>query len=940
MSGERWQQIEKLYHGALEQAPAVRPEYLKLHCDDDSELRREVESLLAQGSGEGVLDRPAYEGANASLESEELSPGTQLGPYKIDVAIGFGGMGRVFCATDTRLGRRVAIKLLRGQFSSRFERECKAISALNHPNICTLYDVGPNYLVMELVEGESLAARMKRGQISLQETLEYALQIAQALETAHEKGVVHRDLKPANIMISQDGLVKVLDFGLAKTSGSGISGASESQALATDPGLILGTPAYMSPEQAAGQPFDKRSDIWSFGVVLYEMLAARRLFDGETVSHTLAAVLTGPIDLAHLPSSTPASVRELIGRCLDRGVKTRLRDIGEARVAVERYLAAGDAARPSKTRSSAIPWAAAALLGVIAAALGVVLWREKPPEAPVERFSIPAPENTAFDFTAMHGGSVEASPDGRRIVFSAAAEGKMQLWVRSLASLSPVALAGTEGAILPFWSADSENIGFFADGKLKRISPAGGLPITICDAPDGMGGTWNREGVIVFGAQSVGPLYRVAASGGTPSPVTTLDIQQKETTHRWPWFLPDGRHFLYETAGNGRLTIRAASIDAPAGNSPLVIPAILHPANVAYSQGYLLFDQAHTLMAQSFDAQRLTTTGEVVSLADHVQQLVTNGRAAFGVSTNGLLAYKSGPIGDIAQLTWYDRAGKQIGTLGQAANLTGVRISPDQKSVVINIVDSSTRNKDLWIYDINRGLKARFTFDPAEEREASWSRDGRWIAFNSYRKGHLDLYRKASTGAGPEELLYADSRNKYPTSFSPDGKLLLYMVYVDASNKNQLWILPLEPDATGERKPTPFAPSGFNSSWGQFSPDGHWIAYVSDESQRNEVYVDPFPGRGGKKQISTAGGDQPVWRTDGKEIFYVAPNGQMMAAEVVSKNGSLEVGTVRSLFGSVPALMGHGYDVSADGQRFLVRTVPQADEPLTVVRNWTALLRK
>ena len=843
----------------------------------------------------------------------------------------------------------MAIKVSEARFSLRFERESKAISALNHANICTLYDVGPNYLVMEMVEGESLAALLTRGKLGLNNSIKYALQIAEAFEAAHEKGITHRDLKPANIMVTPAGVVKVLDFGLAKTpefrTGSCGSQSDNGILPATKPGLIIGTPSYMSPEQASGKPLDKRSDIWSFGAVLYEMLTGSRPFTGETTPHILAVVLTGPIHFEKLPAGTPEAIRELLVRCLDRDVEMRLRDIGEARIAIRRYLAdlTPKAVAVPERKSSAIPWTAAAVFALIAAVLGFLVLREKPPEAPVERFSVPPPENAAFDFTALHGGSVEVSPDGRRLLFTATVEGKVQLWIRALALQKPVALAGTEGATLPFWSADSEQIGFFADGKLKRVPAAGGMVVTLCDGPYGFsGGAWNGEGVIVFAPESRSPLYRISASGGTPSPATELDSHSGETSHRFPWFLPDGRHFLFGASGGGRSVLRVASLvatrDAAAGDSRVVIPSPLNATNVAYSQGHLLFVRGTTLMAQPFDTRRLATNGNAVPLAEHIQGLAVNGRAAFGVSANGMLAYKAGPTGELAQLVWFDRDGRQAGTLGQPANLNGVRLSPDQKSAVINILDASTRNKDLWIYDVPRRVKTRFTFDPAEEREAIWSPDGRSIVFNSHRKGHFDLYRKASSGAGAEELLYADAHDKYPTSFSPDGKLLLYMVYVDGSSKNQLWILPL--DGTGERKPAPFAPSDFNSAWGQFSPDGKWIAYVSDEGQRNEVYVAPFTGSGGKKQISSAGGDQPAWRGDGKEIFYVAPNGQMMAVAVNSSGGSMELGTARPLFGSIPPPLGHSYDVSKDGQRFLVRVEVHADEPLTLVQNWTGLLKQ
>ena len=943
MQPERWRQVEAIYHAALEREPARRTAFLAEACRSDVDLRREVEELLAQQGS--LFDRSAW-------ELLDLKPGSRVAAYEIVSKLGQGGMGVVYRARDTKLNRTVAIKVLPALLAqdpgrlARFEREARVLASLNHPNIAQIYSVEDRALVMELVEGETL-----KGPLPLETALDYARQIAEALEAAHEKGIIHRDLKPENIKVTPQGVVKVLDFGLAairpESDITDANGNSPNLTRATEPEMILGTAAYMSPEQAAGKPVDQRSDIWSFGVVLYEMLAGRRLFQGETVSHTLAGVLTGPIDLAKLPTGTPEAIRELLSRCLDRDIKTRLQVIGEARIAIGKYLAgpksAAEFAHHPKGRS-AVAWAAAATLALVSALLGFLLVRQKQPEPQLEQFSIPAPEKTVFGFTSMLGGSLDVSPDGLRIVFSAAAEGKVQLWVRDLASLKPVPLAGTEGAAYPFWSADSQNIGFFAGGQLKRIPAAGGPAVTLCDAPNGLGGTWNRDGVIVYAPNTFGPLFKIPASGGTPSPATSLDSVQQEAFHRWPWFLPDGRHFLYMAAVRGPTsngtTLRAASIDSLGRDSRVIIPSPLNAINVAYSQGYLLFVRGTTLMAQPFDPKRLATTGDAVPVANRIQKNVLNAHGAFGVSANGFLVYKTGPTRDTAQLAWFDRSGNEAGTLGQPENLNGVRLSPDGKSAVIDILDASTGNKNLWIYDVARKLRTRFTFYPGEEREAIWSPDGRWIVFNRFGNGHFDLYRKASNGAGAEELIYADGRQKYPTSFSPDGKLLLYMVYVDGDSKNQLWILPME-GAAGERKPVPFAPTAFNSAWGQFSPDGHWIAYASDESQRNEIYAAPFPGTGPKKQISAAGGDQPLWRRDGKEIFYVAPNGQMMAAEVSSKGGSLEVGAVRSLFGPIPPLLGGGYDVSGDGQHFLVRMEPQgSDEPLTVVQNWTATLKK
>lgn len=534
------------------------------------------------------------------------------------------------------------------------------------------------------------------------------------------------------------------------------------------------------------------------------------------------------------------------------------------------------------------------------------------------------------------------SPDGRGLVFSAtSSDGKNQLWVRSLSSPAALPLAGTEGASFPFWSADSEHIGFFANGKLKRIDPSGGPALTLCDAPRALGGTWNREGVIVFAPDVNGPLRRVSAAGGVSSPATVLD-SRKEAVHRWPQFLPDGRHFLYwatTEAGSASGTIHATSLDSNGQDSKFIMES---PLNALYAQGHLLFLRDNTLMAQPFDTTRLTTTGDAVPVAEQVQNVLGLGHATFTVSENGFLLYQTGTATPTGQLVWFDRSGKQTGEFGQPDSLSGVRFSPDGKSVVINILDGAIRSRDIWVYDVARQLKTRFTFDAAEEREAVWSPDGRSIIFNSNRKGHFDLYRKPSNGAGGEELLYADGREKYPTTFSPDGKFLLYMIYVDPASKNQLWVLPMDGTPAGERKPIPFAPLAFNEQWGRFSPDSRWVAYSSDESQRNEIYVAPFPGPGGKRQISTAGGDQPVWRSDGKEIYYIAPDRRLMAAEVSAKGDVLEVGAERPLFGAIPGGAGFPYDVSADGQRFLVRTVPQQSnaEPLTLVQNWTAALKK
>ena len=887
-----------------------------------------------------------------------LSAGTHLGPYEILAPIGSGGMGEVYKARDTKLDREVAIKVLPAALArdperlARFEREAKVLASLNHPNIAQIYGIeetdSGRALVMELAPGHTLA-----GPHPLSEALRIAAQIAEALEAAHDKGIVHRDLKPANDMITPAGAVKVLDFGLAAvTQPSAASGDPHNSPTltmgATQAGMILGTAGYMAPEQAAGQAVDKRADIWSFGVILYEMLTGQRLFTGDSVAHILADVLRAPIDFDKLPAATPRAIRDLVKRCLDRDVKTRLRDIGEARIAIQNVGTEPEVAAlaPSQPRHrSWLPWCIAAFLLLALTPANILHFREQPPEAPVVRTFIPPPEKTTFKTGEGNPqGPLALSPDGKRMVFSAGvSDGKDQLWVRSLDALTAKPLPGTEGAMHPFWSPDSKFIGFFGGGKLKKVDVNGGPPITLCDAPLGRGGTWSQDGVILFSPNGREPLHQVSAAGGVSSPVTELDRARGENTHRWPWFLPDGWHFVYSAdtvrGSAAAAAIRVASIDSLGADSKVVVEAL---SNAVYAQGHLLFLREDTLVAQPFDLKRLVTTGEAVPIAENVQSTGAQRRGIFSVSGNGLLAYMSGrQIGN--RLDWFDRSGKQVAMLGDAGALNYVmHFSPDRKSVAVSIVDPATGSWDIWLYDVSRGLRTRFTFDQASELEAVWSPDGKSIIFDSNRKGTADLYRKASSGDDAEELLYADKLDKSPKSWSPDGKFLLFTANGGPKTGYDNWVLPL----TGERKPFPFAQTTLNERNGQFSPDGRWIAYQSDESQRNEIYVALFNGSAGapvgKRQISTTGGAYPRWRRDGKELFYIAPDRRLMAAEVSVKGSTLEVGAVHPLFGPVNGAASFQYDVSADGQRILAVVAPeeQGTEPLTLVQNWTAALKK
>jgi Tol biopolymer transport system component len=856
---------------------------------------------------------------------------TRLGPYEIVSRLGKGGMGEVWKARDPRLNRDVAVKVSAQQFTDRFEREARAIAALNHPNICTLYDVGPNYLVMELVEGPTLAEHIAQGPIPLEEALNIARQIADALEAAHDKAIVHRDLKPANIKIKPDGSVKVLDFGLAK-SGEVPALTPDSPTMMSVPGMILGTAGYMSPEQARGKDVDKRADIWAFGVVLYEMLTAKRLFEGETISDTLAAVIKEEPDL----TKVPAKVQRLLRRCLEKDPKKRLRDITGAEFLLED-------AGPAENTHSKLLWVAAASFALAAAvALAIVHFREAPLEARVVNSALLPPEGVQFELGSTLMPALPAlSPDGKRIVFGAKAkDGKPQLWLRRLDSATAQPLPGTEGAGLPFWSPDGRWVGFGQDNKLKKIDIQGGPPVVIADLTTTFGGgSWSPQGVIIFGGRSANdatPILRVAAAGGTPVPAVGIEQGKERGAHKFPWFLPDGRHFLYTSQRGGDIPVRVGSLGEPAKPGKVVAQA---QSNAVYAQGHLLYLRESTLMAQPFDLDRLETTGEAVPIAEGVPTLTQPSRAAvFSVSTGGLLVVQSTTAGFEYRLVWKDRQGNALGNLGEATGvIRDIELSPDGKRVAAAVQDRSSV-ADIWIYDVARGIPTRFTFDSASDTDPAWSPDGGTLYFC---RSQMDLFRKASNGAGAEELLLHDAFEKISRSVSPDGKLLLY-IRVGGKTGRDLWVLPLTPSQTGgQPEPRPFLQTPFDEAFGQFSPDGQWVAYRSDESGRLEVYAAPFPGPGGKHQISYGGGGLARWRRDGKELFYVTPDGQLMAAEVATRNGTLEVGRVQKLFDGVVSTNDYTYDVSADGQKFLVVDDGAASSrPLTLLQNWTAMLKK
>ncbi len=971
MSSDRWSKIEEIYHAALKLEENRRASFLDQACQGDEELRREVESLLASDAkAADFIESPAVELLARAMTDVDLSSliGRQLGIYQILSPLGAGGMGEVYRARDTRLNRTVAIKILsrqlaeRADLRQRFEREAHALASLNHPNIASIYGLEESSdlpaLVMELVEGPTLGERIAQGPIPIDEALPIARQIAEALEYAHEKGMFHRDLKPANLKLTAEGVVKVLDFGLAKVlEGNIVPGNLEDSSTlgltSTQSGIILGTAAYMAPEQARGSAVDKRADIWSFGVVLYEMLTGKRLFGGETVSDTMASVLKAEPNWDALPEEVPAAIRKLLRRCLTKDRRERLQAIGEARIEIAECLSApggsvGEEAAGLKPGNKGwwreqLAWvlAGAFLVAAIVGAVSYLLLVRAPASAVVS--GILPPEKTQFNFETDSGPAL--SPDGRTLAFSPVdASGKTMLWVRPLDSTSARLLPGTEGADHPFWSADSRAIGFFAVGKLKTIEASGGPVLVVGDAPGSTGGSWNREGTILFAANLGKGLYLAAGSRVASVPVIELDVS-KHSFYSYPHFLPDGKHFLYWAGGADPATggIYFASLDGKENRILMLVKGGDIGFNM-YASGFLLYIHDSTLMAQSFDPERGLLKGDLYPVAERV--------ILFDVSQNGVLVYQQGEWGEGRRLAWFDRAGKELDVIGDAGPYFQLRFSPEGSKLAF---DMGAPNGDIWVEELERGVRMRLTNDPETDKGLPvWSPEGRRILYGATSgRGRLGIYQIPSNGVGGEELLLpAESfpQQIWPTSWSPDGKFILYSRgSLDTLVFAQIWVLPL----VGDRRPRLFMQTPVASYDGQFSPDGRWVAYSSKESGREEVYVVPFdaakvlitnPGSAnanteGKWQISANGGSFPRWRRDSKEIFYLAPGGQMMAVEVAEKGNSLEVRKPVLLFKAAASFSLAPYDVAPDGKRFIINTKSRNDNtPLTLVVNWMARL--
>ena len=882
-----------------------------------------------------------------------LTAGARISHYEITGPLGAGGMGEVYRARDTKLDRDVALKILPDSFAAdperraRFAREAKTLAALNHPNVAQIYGVeesgATSALAMELVDGEDLSQRIQRGPIPYDEAITLAKQITQALEAAHEQGIIHRDLKPANIKLREDGTVKVLDFGLAKAleQGSG-SGDQGSGSLANSPtitspamtmrGVILGTAAYMAPEQAKGKAVDKRADIWAFGCVLYEMLTGRRPFAGDDVSDTLASVLKSDVDW----TGVPPRARRLITKCLEKDPRRRLHDIGDAWDLID------EAATPAPA-AGRTPWIAWAPAGVFLAStigLALVHFGEAPARPVGARFQIAPPPKYSFETY------LTLSPDGRRLAFTATDEtGTPHLWVRDIEALEARILPGTAGAASPFWSPDGRQLGFAIGSSLKKIDVDGGPPQTIAESPGAVGvGSWSRDNVIVFGSRGgSGGIRRVPATGGTPVEVTTVDVTGGESLHAFPFFLPDGRRFLYFVSASraeGR-GIYVGSIDGPAEQTPQrLVGSTLGPVQTGtdVSGTHLFFFRDGTLMAQRFDPDRLQLSGEANAVAERIGSV---GSFAFFSVAGNVLTYRTGQSAstNVSQLNWVGRKGEALGKVGEPLQLAtapySIAISPNGRQAAILV--ALTPSPDLWVIEFARGIATRVTFSPAPDLNPVWSPDGARLAFRSNRDRPGDIFEKDLGGTSEEALLLGSPDADAPTSWTPDGRFLLFN-RLTAPGFSDLWVL-----SAKSNQPAPLLQTPFSEQGSRISPDGRWIAYMSNESGDDEVYLRPFsvtpegkPTLGPKWRVSTSGGGVPRWRGDGKELFYRDRPGAIVAVDVVPQGPLVETSVPRRLF--MPPLGTVAFDVSSDGQRFLLSTLVSmqtvSPDPVTVVLNW------
>ena len=939
----RWPHVKTLFDGALNLPPGRRAAFLHEACGGDRELRSEVESLLAAHAEAGsfaegdAVEALAVDPAFAGSLRPALSPGDDLGTYRISGPLDAGGMGEVYRAFDTRLDREVAVKVLPAALSddpertARLAREARLLAALNHPNIATVHGLEiagrRQAIVMELVEGPTLAQRLAGGPLTVDETLEVARQVASALEAAHSKGIIHRDLKPANIKFTRGGAVKVIDFGLARAASAeaddGERGLPDGAGRSAG---VAGTPAYMSPEQAKGLQEDARSDIWAFGCVVYEMLTAHRVSEPAALRGSMPDPGARDPDWTRLPPGVPAGMRRLLRRCLVRDPARRLHHMADARIEIEDALLHVDGADAAPAEVSSgrrirrLALMSAGLGLAVIAALGVV-WRTPSAVGELTVAEITTPRTHDLWSFAL-------APDGRQLAFVADHQGQPTLWVRALNSAEARPLPGTERARRPFWSPDSRLIGFFADGQMKRVEARGGSPQVVTDALGESTAAWGADGTILFSSVAAPTLRRVDAAGGPVQPATAATPDS--TGHRHPQFIGGTTRFLFFVGGSeavrGVYLGELGSLEATR--------LVASDAQGEYQADRLLFVRQGRLLAQRVDLERKLLGGDAVTVADSVAVEPTIGAAAYSTSAGGVLAFRKG-IAPSARLTWFDRNGRQLGAFGspEQAGAVNPRLSPDDSRVIANrtLADET----DVWLLDGTRQTRLTHTSGRSITRLPLWSHDGARVAFQSVRSSSVTLSALASSGDGAEDVLVESPLTKIPNDWSPDGRSLIYYA-PHPTTGTDLWVLPLD-----TRRPRPFLQTDANELWAQFSPDGRWVAFQSNATGRYEIYARPFQAAGGNVPISTGGGVYPRWSRDGRELYFVAPDARMMAARIHATGTALEGDAPVPLFatqklggGQNVIAHGHQYDVARDG-RFLINVDVEASAPpIVLMMNW------
>jgi len=899
--------------------------------------------------------------------------GQTISHYQIIEKLGEGGMGVVYKAHDTKLDRPVALKFLPENISptesdkKRLINEAKAAATLNHQNICTIHDIheyeNQLFIVMEFIEGQTLRDRireLKNVPISIKQAIDIGIQIAEGLAVAHGNGIIHRDVKPENIMMKADGRVVVMDFGLAKLRG--VSGLSKE-------GSTLGTMGYMAPEQVQGLDLDHRADIFSFGVLLYELICGEPPFKGDhDVAIAYEIVNVDPPVLMNINPDIDPELEKIVFECLYKDKEERYQSTLEIAKDLKRYkresgsqimtgLPTGnnvaDRSTVSKqfrrTRKAAkeelipvynnlnrsILFGAGAVILILIASIFWLHSRQQPEGLQkIRAYIVPEP-GTQFHSTGLAGGQVAISPDGGTIVYTASnAEGKNVLWVRPLDEPYARQLKGTENAAYPFWSPDNRHIGFFADNKLKYVTVSSGLPVEIADVIIGRGGTWGANGTILYTPALNAPIHMVSVSGGRPKPITTLDTLEGESTHRWPWFFPDGKHFLYFVGERVDQPTEDDGVYIGSVNSKVKKRILDNAMNAIYASGHILFVRGNLLMAQPFDVKRFELTGNAFPVADNVRVDVTYNLSIFSASQNGIIAYLPGEGASGTNLVLYDRNGEVISIVGERAIYNSPKFSPDGSKIVVDIYDNQSRANNIWVYDIHREARTRITFDSVNASDPIWTPDGRFIIYSKSKDRFENLIMKPSTGAGSEEILHQMNNQMIATSWSPDAK---YLTFFDRRDYD-LWVLPFGID----EEPYPFLESQAVLGTPALSPDGNWIAYDSNESGRPEIYILPFLKPGGKWQVSTTGGTRPRWRNDGRELFYMDFDGTIKSAEISMKESTIEIGSVRPLFNTKANIRFGTYDITPDGQLFVVNSVIESyeDELITLILNWNSDVRK